>query len=146
MAEPQSINQVNDSQKYWASRVLGSGEQFELPHVQSRVDAVEKMSVTCDSLSDAGIDVDAAKVVFGAKALSLDQAGGTPKSWEQHGSGSDKPTELSHAQGGADPASQIYMAECCSSSDADVDVDAVKVVFGAKALSRDQAGDMPNSW
>ena len=34
-------------------------------------DAVEKMSVRCDSLSDAGIDVDAAKVVFGAKALSI---------------------------------------------------------------------------
>ena len=80
MAESQSLNQISDTQKSWASRVSESGEQFELSQVHSRVDAVEKTSETCDSLSDADVSIDAVKAVFEAKAQPQNQVGDAQKS------------------------------------------------------------------
>ena len=95
VVEPPSLNQIGNPQKSWALRVSGSGEQFELSQVQSRVDAVEKRSETCGSLSDASIDIDSVKAVFEAKAQSQNQVGSAQNSCEQRGFGSDKPIELS---------------------------------------------------
>ena len=108
---------------------------------ESRVNAAEKMSVKCDSLSDAGIGVGAAKVVFGAKALSQDQVDGAQKSWESQVLGPDEPFEPSHVQSRFDATEKLCVGERVSLSDADADVGDAEVRIGVTALTQVEASD-----